>query len=76
MYYMEVFTVCLLSADHISQYKRDILFIYCIYNIIITAILLSRPNLYSAYCHFNFVKCLLLPVCMCPNSSPPLHIAS
>jgi len=46
MYFMYLFTVCLLSADHISQYKSDVLFMYCIYKIIITAILLSKPNPY------------------------------
>jgi hypothetical protein len=41
-----VYIGCLLSAHLISLYKPDVLFMYCIYKLIITAILLLRTNLY------------------------------
>jgi len=53
MYIILVFIDCLLWADLISLYKPDVLFMYCIYKIIIICILLSRPILYCVCCYFN-----------------------
>jgi len=54
MYIIYVFIDCPLCIDLNSLYKLDVLFMYCIYKIIIIIfILLSRLSLYCAYCYVN-----------------------
>jgi hypothetical protein len=64
MYIIYVFIDCPLCIDLNSLYKPDVLFMHCIYKIIIIiiiiiviiiiiCILLSRLILYCAYCYVN-----------------------
>jgi hypothetical protein len=53
MYIIWVFIDCPLWTDLISVYKPDVLFVYCIYKVIIICILLSKLILFCAYCYVS-----------------------
>jgi hypothetical protein len=62
-YTLYVFIDCTLCTDLISLYKPDVLFMYCIYKIIIIiiCIFLSRLILCFAYCYVidKYIQCIM-----------------